>query len=66
MNMNGHQSSSLFAARTQMKYGFVAKLSFWSILEMAEKLCGSLHVYHPEVLLMNLYLGDWKRAYTAL
>ena len=49
-----------------MKYGSGAKLRFWSILEVAEKLCGSLPIYHPEVLLMNFYLGDWKRAYTAL
>ena len=66
MNMNGHLSSSLFAARTRMKYGSGAKLSFWSILEVAERLCGSLPVYHPELLLMNIFSGDWKRAYTAL
>ncbi|RVW57753.1 ABC transporter C family member 3 [Vitis vinifera] len=38
----------LFAARTRMKYGSGAKLRFWSILEVAEKLCGSLPIYHPE------------------
>ena len=40
-----------------MKYGSGAKLGFWSILEVAEKLCGSLPVYHPEALLMNIYSG---------
>ena len=57
INKNGHLSSSLFAARTRMKYGSGAKLGFWSILEVAEKLCGSLPVYHPEALLMNIYSG---------
>ena len=57
INMNDHLSSSLFAARIQMKSGSVAKLGFWSIPEIAEKLCGSLPVYHPEVLLMNIYSG---------
>ncbi|XP_034708565.1 uncharacterized protein LOC117931671 isoform X3 [Vitis riparia] len=66
INMTGHLSSSLFAARTRMKYGSGAKLGFWSILEVAEKLCGSLPVYHPEALLMNIYSGNWKRAYIAL
>ena len=49
-----------------MNYGSGAKLSFWSILEVVEKLCGSLLVYHPEALLMNTYSGNWKRAYMAL
>ncbi|WKA10807.1 hypothetical protein VitviT2T_028361 [Vitis vinifera] len=44
------------------------ELWFWcqSILEVAEKLCGSLLVHHPEALLMNTYSGNWKRAYMAL
>ena len=49
-----------------MNYGSGAKLSFWSILEVVEKLCGSLLVYHPEALLMNTYSSNWKRAYMAL
>ena len=66
INKNGHLSSSLFAAKTRMKYDSGAKLSFWSILEVAEKLCGSLPLYQPEAHLMNMYSGNWKRAYIAL
>ena len=58
INMNDHLSSSLFAIKTRMKYGSGAKLSFWSILEVAEKLCGSLLVHHPKVLLMNIFSGN--------
>lgn len=57
INMNDHLSSSLYAAKIQKKSGSVAKLGFWSIEEVAEKLCGSLPIYHPEVLLTNIYSG---------
>ena len=36
INKNGHLSSSLFAAKTRMKYDSGVKLSFWSIPEVAE------------------------------
>ena len=58
INMNDHLSNSLFATKTRRKYGSGAKLSFWSILEVAEKLCGSLLVHHPKVLLMNIFSGN--------
>ncbi|KAA8520765.1 hypothetical protein F0562_014963 [Nyssa sinensis] len=41
-------------------------IGFWSVLDVVEKLCGSLPVYHPEALLMNICSGYWKRAYVAL
>nr|XP_015888746.2 uncharacterized protein LOC107423659 isoform X2 [Ziziphus jujuba var. spinosa] len=59
-------SSILLAATTQLKSGSGTKLGPWKILQVVEKLSGSLPVYHPEALLMNMYAGNWKRAYMAV
>ncbi|XP_021635931.2 uncharacterized protein LOC110632123 isoform X2 [Hevea brasiliensis] len=60
------QSSSLFVPKAQLKHGSCHMLGFWSLVEIAEKLRRTLPVYHPEALLMNLYSGNWKRAYVSL
>ncbi|CAO2835453.1 unnamed protein product [Amaranthus hypochondriacus] len=37
-----------------------------SMTEIADKLGGPLPFYHPEALLMNIYSGNWKRAYASV
>ncbi|BFG22185.1 hypothetical protein CerSpe_084590 [Prunus speciosa] len=59
-------SSSLFLARAQLKCGSATKLGLWNMHEVIDKLNGSLPVYHPEALFMNIFSGNWKRAYIAL
>ncbi|PRQ58513.1 putative transcription factor WD40-like family [Rosa chinensis] len=58
--------SSLFVARSQLDCAWGTKLGLWTMLEVVENLSGSLPVYHPEALFMNIYSGNWKRAYIAL
>ncbi|BBG97665.1 transducin family protein / WD-40 repeat family protein [Prunus dulcis] len=48
-------SSSLFLARAQLTCGSATKLGLWNMHEVIEKLNGSLPVYHPEALFMNIY-----------
>ncbi|CAN1309391.1 DmX-like protein 1 [Linum perenne] len=38
----------------------------WSLVDVVDKLRGALPVYHPEVLLSNIYSGNWKRAYVSV
>ncbi|PNY04245.1 hypothetical protein L195_g000661 [Trifolium pratense] len=59
-------SSSLFLAKEQLKYELHSKVGLWSILEVAERISGSLPTYHPNVLLTNISSGNWKRAYVAV
>ncbi|KAL5859510.1 hypothetical protein ACOSQ4_000806 [Xanthoceras sorbifolium] len=67
VSMKGnHLSSSLFVASDQEKCGSAIMLGFWSMLDIAEKLRGPLPVYHPESLLLNIYSGNWKRAYVSV
>ncbi|KAL5540048.1 hypothetical protein UlMin_042821 [Ulmus minor] len=60
------QSSSLLAVRAQLENSCSTKLGLWSMLEVVESLSGSLQVYHPQALLVNIYAGNWRRAYLAL
>ncbi|XP_051144791.1 uncharacterized protein LOC127260850 isoform X2 [Andrographis paniculata] len=41
-------------------------LCFWSMSVIAEVIGGSLPLFHPEVLLINLYTGNWKRSLIVL
>lgn len=50
-------SSSLFVARSQLDCAWATKLGLWTMLEVVEKLSGSLPVYHPEALFMSIYSG---------
>ncbi|XP_009375416.2 uncharacterized protein LOC103964230 isoform X1 [Pyrus x bretschneideri] len=59
-------SSSLFVARAQLKCSGATKVGIWTMHDVVEQLSGSLPVYHPEALFMNIYSGNWKRAYIAL
>lgn len=47
----------LFVESDQLQFGSGIILGSWSLLEIAEKLRGSLPAYHPEALLTNLYSG---------
>ncbi|CAI0440433.1 unnamed protein product [Linum tenue] len=38
----------------------------WRLVDIAEKLRGYLPSHHPEVLLTNIYSGNWKRAYASV
>ncbi|GAB4861575.1 hypothetical protein Ancab_036768 [Ancistrocladus abbreviatus] len=59
-------SNGLFVGGFEPDIVLNAKIGPLSILELAEELCGSLSFYHPEVLLLNILSGNWKRAFLAL
>ncbi|XP_050385252.1 uncharacterized protein LOC126801830 isoform X2 [Argentina anserina] len=59
-------SSNLFVASSQLDCASDTKLGLWTMLEVLEKLNEALPIYHPEALFMNIYSGNWKRAYIAL
>lgn len=50
-------SSILLAATNRLQCGSGTKIGLWNILQVVDKLSGSLPVYHPEALLMNMYAG---------
>ncbi|XP_047938214.1 uncharacterized protein LOC125185681 isoform X1 [Salvia hispanica] len=47
-------------------YSYATEKCFWSMSEIAEKIGGSLPLFHPEALFNNLCSGNWKRAFIAL
>lgn len=51
------RSSSFLEGNDQLICGSAVMLGSWSILEIAEKFWGSLPVYHPVALLMNICSG---------
>ncbi|KAM7276220.1 hypothetical protein ACFE04_018086 [Oxalis oulophora] len=51
---------------TMAKNGPCAILSVWSLQDIVNELSGSLPVYHPEALLMNIHTGNWNRAFISL
>ncbi|KAI3441725.1 uncharacterized protein J3R85_001750 [Psidium guajava] len=59
-------ASCLSVERAIPEHCFPTKLKFWSMLEILEKLGGSLPLYHPQALLFNIFSGNWRRAYLAL
>lgn len=58
--------SSVILAKEQLKSELLTKVGLWSILEVADLIGGSLPTYHPDVLLINISSGNWKRAYAAV
>lgn len=54
---NDYISSSLVVAGAQLKNGSGTTVGFWSLVEISEKLRGTLPVYHPMALLLNIYSG---------
>ncbi|XP_065860150.1 uncharacterized protein [Euphorbia lathyris] len=59
-------SSNFVAAAAEVNHSSWKMPGFWTLAEISEKLKGSLPVFHPEALLMNIYSGNWKRAYAAV
>lgn len=55
---NDHLASRLFVASSKLEWRSVMMRGFWSISDIAEKLGGSLPVYHPEALYINIYSGN--------
>ncbi|KAL5998897.1 hypothetical protein ACLOJK_009845 [Asimina triloba] len=51
---------------SQRQYEYGNKNVLHNILQVGEKLCGALPIYHPDVLIQYLYTGNWKRAYVAV
>ncbi|WCJ22439.1 transducin family protein / WD-40 repeat family protein [Euphorbia peplus] len=66
LNENNQCPSSNFIAAINQVNQISWKMPGWTLAEISEKLKGSLPVFHPDVLLMNLYSGNWKRAYAAV
>uniref|UniRef100_A0A803NSD3 RAVE complex protein Rav1 C-terminal domain-containing protein n=1 Tax=Cannabis sativa TaxID=3483 RepID=A0A803NSD3_CANSA len=62
----GCGSSSLLSARTQLEHVWDKKLGLWNMLEIVERFGGSKQFYHPEALFMNIFAGNWKRAFSAV
>ncbi|KAL6495596.1 hypothetical protein OROGR_030159 [Orobanche gracilis] len=52
--------------RCQRIHNLSTGICFFSLSEIAENIGGSLSMFHPEALLINLYSGNWKRALIAL
>ncbi|CAK9136914.1 unnamed protein product [Ilex paraguariensis] len=66
LDLKNETLSSVSMEKFTKKYDSGEKSGFWSMLDVAEKIGGSLPLYHPEALLMNICSGNWKRAYVAL
>ncbi|KAK3036066.1 hypothetical protein RJ639_029819 [Escallonia herrerae] len=66
MNARNHFLSSISVESHKQTCNSGVQIGFWSLLEVAEHFVGSLPVYHPEALLMNICSGNWKRAHIAL
>lgn len=57
MNVKNDILSSICVENFKQNYNSGIKIAFWSMLDVAEKFGGSLPVYHPEALLMNICSG---------
>ncbi|KAK2971720.1 hypothetical protein RJ640_004014 [Escallonia rubra] len=66
MNVRNDFLSSISVESHKQTCNSGVRIGFWSLLEVAEHFVGSLPVYHPEALLMNICSGNWKRAHVAL
>ncbi|KAL3622261.1 hypothetical protein CASFOL_033672 [Castilleja foliolosa] len=54
------------AVRYQWANNLSTEIRFCSMSEIAENIGGSLPMFHPEALMINLSSGNWKRALIAL
>lgn len=67
VTMNEDQLSCNFSAvRHPAKYNLHNKVGLWSILQVGERLFGSLPVYHPQALIVNICSGNLKRAHISV
>lgn len=62
MNTKGDLKSTVNDESCQWTYNLVTRKCFWSMSEIAEMIGGSLPLFHPEALLINLCSGtsDWE------
>ncbi|KAI3971495.1 hypothetical protein MKX01_021555 [Papaver californicum] len=51
---------------SQQKIDSACGTNSYNLLEIADKLCNSLPIYHPEALLLNLYSGNLRHAFVAV
>ncbi|KAJ4957335.1 hypothetical protein NE237_014118 [Protea cynaroides] len=58
--------NNYFLTMAKQQYSLTSKIGWWNMLEVAKKLSGSLPIYNPEALLLNIYSGKWKHAYIAI
>ncbi|XP_054779519.1 uncharacterized protein LOC129287401 isoform X2 [Prosopis cineraria] len=66
-NMKANElNSSILLVKSQLEAQLSTYTGLWSIFEIVEKFSGSLPIYHPDVLLINISSGNWKRAYVAV
>ncbi|CAN1794030.1 DmX-like protein 1 [Linum perenne] len=59
-------SSNITLTKARLGGGSSSIFGSWSLVDVVDKLRGALPVYHPEVLLSNIYSGNWKRAYVSV
>ncbi|KAL9176412.1 hypothetical protein ABFS82_02G176700 [Erythranthe guttata] len=63
---NDEFKSTVNAESYQAMPDLLPRIRFWSMSDMAKVIGGSLPLFHPEALLINLSSGNWKRAFIAL
>ncbi|KAK4411525.1 DmX-like protein 1 [Sesamum angolense] len=66
MNTEGDLQSTINTEKCMPAYNSDTKICFLSMTEIADIIGGSLPLFHPEALLINLCSGHWKRAFIAL
>ncbi|XP_073158819.1 uncharacterized protein [Henckelia pumila] len=64
VNMRDNPKS--YAQNCEQMYEILTKIWFWSMSEIAENMGGSLPLFHPETLLINISSGNFNRAFVAL
>uniref|UniRef100_A0A2P2JY42 Uncharacterized protein LOC105124742 isoform X1 n=1 Tax=Rhizophora mucronata TaxID=61149 RepID=A0A2P2JY42_RHIMU len=66
VKVQNDKSPSSFVARYKQNHDSSDVLGFWNLVEVAEQVRGILPIYHPQALLMNIYSGNWRRAYVSV
>ncbi|XP_020549231.1 uncharacterized protein LOC105173837 isoform X2 [Sesamum indicum] len=66
MNTDGDLQSTVNTEKCLPAYNSDARICFLSMSDIADIIGGSLPLFHPEALLINLCSGHWKRAFIAL
>ncbi|KAK4418497.1 Bifunctional fucokinase/fucose pyrophosphorylase [Sesamum alatum] len=66
MNTEGDLKSHVNTEKCLPAYNSDTRICFLSMSEIADIIGGSLPLFHPEALLINLCSGHWKRAFIAL
>ncbi|XP_073278071.1 uncharacterized protein [Primulina huaijiensis] len=64
--VNMRDDPKSYVQNCEQMHDILTKIWFWSMSEIAENMGGSLPLYHPETLLINIASGNFKRASVAL